>query len=114
MKQRITSEQVSELTEKQKKKLRERWKPETYDIVIDDNNNDYVIEVDKKGRIGFVMDNEGIIPPQKKIDFLPLLSVGQMIELLDEEQNFYKLTDIIRLGPYSLCDNLWQEVKAVL
>lgn len=129
--QHITTEQLNELTLEQKERLRERWRPKTYDIVIDDNNNDYVIEVDKKGSISFVMDSEGIIPPQKKTDFLPLLSVGQMIEVLQDKIAYFSMTNIFAgtggkfcwgvmkpkhfdIRADELCVALWQEVKAVL
>lgn len=117
MKQRITAEQLNELTDKQKQKLWEWWKPELYDFGYD-----------IKEKAPFVRSDLSF--PKSKYDY-PLLSVGQMIELLESKDdclNIIKRTDLegwgyeiqLRHLKYfkfqisELCDALWQAVKEVL
>jgi hypothetical protein len=63
--------------------------------------------------------------PIKKADCSPLLSIGQMIELLHSIPNAHKLVDvcdsfdsyggiIINEPVNNLCDALWQAVKQIL
>ena len=90
MKQRITVDQLQELTEEQKQRLRGWWKPEEGDLVYNKFFNEF------------------------KQEELPLLDIGQMIELL-----LNRAVDPIE-EPYelfineNLCNELWSAVKQVL
>lgn len=113
MKQRITVEQLNELTEEQKEKLREWWEPADGDVFF---RNGRVQVCDE----GYYHDKENCYP---------LLSTGQMIELLlshkeidfmyDAGFSYIKDTDIelawngMNNGA-ELCDALWEAVKATL
>ncbi len=105
MKQQATLEQLNELSEKGKEKLQKWWDKTEYTSYCEHCKNEGLYYEDPK--------NE------------PLLSIGEMIEFLDE--NKYWLT-IERLnegwglfedptGRYDkseLCDALWLAVKEVL
>ena len=114
MKQHITTKQLDELSEKGKKKLRKWWKPK---------------------------EEEYIAHAWDGIQDLPLLSIGQMIEFLDDERYFDEV-NIIQKYPYirrpkhggkwsvkntwgwdgpegekyqiELCDALWSACKEIL
>jgi hypothetical protein len=114
MKQRITIEQLQELTEEQQQRLREWWKPQLYDVFIEILIDDEIIEgsIERK-----------TYEPSKEA--LPLLDIGQMIELLHSKPSAYELIDICDcMDAYggiiisepinNLCDALWQAVKQVL
>jgi hypothetical protein len=66
----------------------------------------------------FANDSRGELAESKNL--FPLLSIGQMIELLagknnahDEPLNFF-VYDIEIYKPSELCDELWKEVKQVM
>jgi len=94
MKQRITPEQLQELTSEQQEALRKWWKPEEWELIY----------VTNKGlnTFGQAMRITGINPacdslPMRlyvdvggwclKSEVLPLLSIGQCIELLNNKTN---------------------------
>jgi hypothetical protein len=137
MKRRITVEQLQELTEEQQQRLREWWEPKEYDIAMLQNRvscieglsqltEGYVIElavpVDAEGDEYIYAGQFGY----RKEDCLPLLDIGQMIELLDNKQcdiNYNQdctipvcelLVDGKGYRHKELCDALWQAVKQVL
>jgi len=146
VKQIIDAEQLRELTEGQKKKLREWWKPQFGDVLNSvkcggwhlpkyDGSPTYYYPLRVRERVvgacGGCWDCESVIDdgdnpavmPDKTS--LPLLSVGQMIELLDNifqkdksiEHNKMQINinkTILWIGNSQLCDALWQAVKAVL
>src|SRR5690554_4691823 len=98
MKQHITIEQLNELSDKAKEKLREWWKPEEGDLVIflQDNNHfdkeTFVVGTgtfltDKGWGVNYE-DQAGLMP---KENVYPLLSIGQMIEFLP---NFKEITKV--------------------
>lgn len=99
MKQHITQEQLGELNRKEKVKLREYWRPRKGDLVLETswNNNltkesevheEYVIqevnEVSHPYRLITNVDGEMGEWTIDKERSLPLLSIGQMIEVLTE------------------------------
>jgi hypothetical protein len=111
MEQRITVERLQELTEEQKQRLRGWWKPKCYDVYIN-HYDTYMIAInDHEGNMSqYVTEN--------KHKLLPLLSIGQIIELLmsfdlngETEQN---INDGIMWMNEGLCDALWKEVLRVL
>lgn len=76
MKQYITQEQLNELSDKGKDRLCKWWEPQPGDLVLDGETES----------IEPLMCCEDEI--EKGIDF-PLLSIGQMIEFLYTNENFY-------------------------
>jgi hypothetical protein len=123
MKQRITIEQLNELTDEQKKRLREWWKPQEGDFIISDKdsririigkpNNNSATQFFPRALNGYECD---IIILKT---CLPLLSIGQMIELT-ESTNIIKYNggwalddDAVEFHD-ELCDALWEAVKQIL
>lgn len=113
MKQRITIEQFNELSEEQRKRLREWWKPSYGDINYCPND-DFGESVVLKGDEDIFTKN-----------VFPLLSIGQCIELLfdlgcDVDMDHGKLKvlsdDYLELecGKFNWCDPLWEAVKQTL
>jgi hypothetical protein len=116
MKRRITVEQLNELTAEQKDHLREQWIPEKGDWCIDKESYVFLITYYSDD---LLCHADGIFIG-KRSDCLPLLDIGQMIELLA-----YKGIEVLKgeeLNVNShegdmqnyLCDMLWNIVKAVL
>lgn len=114
MKQHITVEQLKELDEKGKKKLREWWK-------IKDGNI-YWFPKDEERNEGTAVFKYGMIPDDKDT---PLLSIGQMIEFLGENwyhrlfyfttvTGGYGLSGLMKRYDGEFCDALWMAVKEVL
>ena len=99
MKQQITDKQLNELSEKGAIKLRE-WSHSKY--ANDDKDYPNWNNFDKENKYGL----------------LPLLSIGQMIEFLDEnrdleiEAGFEK--GILWWKSEELCDALWEDTKEAL
>lgn len=127
MKQRITVEQLNELTEEQKTKLREWWIPQDGDFfarrryhVPDDSPMDECFI----GGLEFA-DSGGVDTFQAKDSDIPLLSIGQMIELLDNEDSLeiikyssdtwcVVVPDLDDSWSEVVCDALWKTVKYTL
>jgi hypothetical protein len=133
MKQRILIDQLKELTKKQQNNLRAWWKPEVGDKV-------FITSTNYKGYDLFIttIDNDKMYPGIAgwifKSECLPLLTLGQMMELivfLNYDQCKYessfetvfhpsnKSWDVY--GPYiedeqpiELVDKLWKFIKKVL
>jgi hypothetical protein len=123
MKQRIEPPQLNELTDEQKDKLREWWKPEKGDWVCDKNCDNGLLHVDcdtgwavYDNYTNHLGDwNEAVI----KQKLLPILSIGQMIEILGKDwvEQVYSVDydhDIYPLFDNELCDALWSAIKEVL
>ena len=137
MKQIIDAEQLRELTEGQKKKLREWWKPQFGDVLNSVKCGEVVfIYADSQDRLNF--DSDGCEWDIKEY-CLPLLNIGQMIEILKSKseqittcynekgvelmvwtefpEKMQHISGRLRLSRYkddSYCDALWQAVRAVL
>lgn len=114
MKQRITIEQLNELTEPQKQRLQDRWKIDQeyglLELIV--NNNQIVIpdEYDEdKGIFNYAAWEA------HKSECLPLLSVGQMFEILADIKEAEYLNEIdvaIEMWtPDDTCDELWKLMK---
>lgn len=128
MKMRIDAEQLQELTDSQKIRLREWWKPRTGDLCYRTETDWYAEHYD----YGIIIDNivhdvpSGDFSPWERLKnvYTPLLSIGQMIELLQDQ--FLRIvigTDMqtIAFGESNtnihspeLCDALWEAVKQIL
>jgi hypothetical protein len=139
MKQHITVDQLNELSDKAKEKLRGWWKPEEFDLVLvrmdSVKENRHVDHIFTYSELSQVKKPEYI-----KKDNLPLPSIGQMIEFLDDHDFLHDGTfengtinkfekfnsnlsgkgEFIGWGVMyedskpELCDALWEAVKQVL
>ena len=131
MRQRITVENLKELSPEQQEKLRTWWNVQESDLFayigLINTSNKIVIDVDREG---YMYDGRDWFP---KMDCLPLLSIGQMIELLqdnirdtrwdpDEENSIQIYRDgdwgrkshRVSLLDDEICNSLWQAVKEIL
>ena len=117
MKQYITPDQLNELSEKGKKRLRKWWKRQDGDLV----------EWLGYERVLHSVSMECEFWPDKE-ELLPLLSIGQMIEFLEDKtkSEFHIFRRVIdwkivyegldygkKLGE-GICDALWEAIKEIL
>jgi hypothetical protein len=107
MKQRISIEQLQELTEEQQYRLREWWKPQEGDWYHDKTYGE--------SYYGMEVGGYDVYTLEPAIDDLPLLNIGQMIELLQSfnDKDIWKYNDI-DITSDNFCDALWSAVKEVL
>lgn len=140
MKQFIAIEQLNELSDKAKGKLREWWEPKAGDWFYGtygdrDVDNEYYDNFSiwilspyptDGGFYGASLNEEEDAAPDKNA--LPLLSIGQMIEFLDTKvKPCYELRKIdlmwliditldkfYQSKDYELCDALWEAIKYIL
>jgi hypothetical protein len=142
LKQRISVEQLQELSSDQKQRLREIWQP---------NSGDHAIYTKYKNTVCLVLNNvndryfslTGFGPSNQfwsamngKEDCLPLLSTGQMIELLMAHSKSFEgeaypalcfainepMDDALNVSLWwdgrregvEFCDALWDSVKKIL
>jgi hypothetical protein len=119
MKQHITVAQFNELTKKGRDKLWNWWKPRNGDMFLD-------------FEIGYGCLISEKPETFKKKQRFPLLTIGQMIEFLDEQDkilcidygssyvsemgqtNWRVIFDESQYEDDELCDALWEAVKEVL
>jgi len=127
VKQRITVEQLKELTPEQQERLREWWRPEEGDYIyyqppqcLCHSRKAMIVELDGDTEKGDAFLRDEHMYRYLKSECLPRLSIGQCIELLNGTR-----IDIKRSGlnnPFTfndkkqpeLIDALWQTVKEVL
>lgn len=122
MKQNISINQLNELSDKAKEKLREWWKPQYGDLIYGKwYAHPIVLDYDRLGRV----DIETLS--------LPLLSIGQMIELIsDYEYGYWRIYSGKTQSEWyvesnnlygeslstpictELSDTLWEAVKYIL
>jgi hypothetical protein len=128
VKRRITAEQLQELTPEQQAKLRNMWKLQPGDITLDTKMG--LIYTLVEGSNGKAIIEH--IESESKDRHLPLLNIGQMIELLElskptlhidkhlpegiEKRTMY---EVFQQGAgthwgETLCDALWEATKAIL
>lgn len=106
MKQHIYIDQVKQLNKKQRAKLRDLWKVRAGDVYVEIKSS--------MDRVTVCCELAEI----EKNEWLPLLSIGQMIEILIGER---RILDISFLTDFShcidtkkLCNQLWNKVKEML
>jgi hypothetical protein len=134
MKQRITVEQLQQLTEEQQQRFREWWKPSIGDAFTNYyadfgwTYNNIVGGCKGYWNCESVIDDGDNPSEQPDEDSLPLLNIGQMIELLENknpslkiENNYYDEIDpdsfiwgVDGKRADNFCDALWNAVKKVL
>jgi hypothetical protein len=116
MKQRVTFEDLSELTEEQKAKIKKWWEPELGDMFTE-----FVDVAGLRGSNDFVIsDLESFVDSaeRKNKNLVPLLSIGQMIDYLNTndirpdraESNQWWID---RWHKRDLCNQLWEMVKLI-
>jgi hypothetical protein len=128
MKRRITIEQIQELTDEQQENLRDGWKPEAGEHVFcEKNGKEHIIIHVDDGEIKVLPFTDwplGILNDVENY-CLPLLDIGQMIELLGDSfagikrwtntrttfDVYYKTRAVEDI---ELCDALWEAVKGIL
>ena len=131
MKQRIDVSQLQELNPEQQDRLREWWRPEKYHLfVVGKGKSVYTVKSFKGDKIcdgervnrkrdGYYNDLSKQASYKYKANCLPLLSIGQCIELLAEkdmihlESVFAKVSHGI-LSPDEILDALFEALKSVL
>ncbi len=145
MKHRISVDDLWKLAPEQREKLWEWWQPKEEDIIYAMNVPFYgvlvetVYSIDKKGRLVCLGEDYDAGNVHEKDECLPLLSIGQMIELLEGRYNevsfgyndsgcFWSVNRgvrgvgnmlIERMGVTTtaadeLCDALWEAVRETL
>lgn len=143
MKQYIDVEQLNELSDKAKERLREWWKPKDGDLYahfIDKDFKMYGLHIyqgsTSKSELWHIMDGTDPDSFARTQGSYPLLSIGQMIELIDENDvgewgihnqagdgwtissnNLYAPQYYIPqhgTDSDSVCDCLWEAVKYIL
>jgi hypothetical protein len=111
MKQRITVEDLNQLTDEQKQRLRDWWKPESYDRYASETATGEL----KPYGVYHWCENPEIQVKDKRF---PLISIGQMIELLlnrEPRHGFdYDFAKCSFTKDDEICDRLWNAVKEVL
>lgn len=157
MKQRITIEQLNEIPRESKHSLTKRWKPQEGDLYAYINNftgkaeeEIHIVSADanddeggweelEEGSNDYVYKYSG--KEQYRYETVPLLSIGQMIELLSDFYNkhngkvfndeteeelkefsvefaadgCWRITGDLKIGEKEeLCDALWEACKEVL
>jgi len=136
MKQHITPEQLMELTPEQQQRLREWWKPAVGDVIY---ITDTILSVnDKLTMISCINNPFGKSGKENTIrlscggwcykkECLIVLSIGQCIEFLQDEETFaidrkneltesfwQVLVNQLLLDNNELIDALWESIKEVL
>ena len=111
MKQHITVEQLIELSKEQRQRLKEWWKPQNHDVFIYGHHS----EINQIHNVEKFLGKENA---------LPLLSIGQMIELLEIELinpmpsswevEYYQDKKLCITSAEELTDALFKAVKQVL
>ncbi len=135
MKQNITPEQLQELNEEQKDRLQNWWEPMRGDMVSRHVDHNQLCLGEDDGWLFFECERL-----RHRSEYLPLLSIGQMIELLNQKRpvdiNFLpneKIWTVMLMTDYSpkgeegtywgdgpdweseeLADALWGAVKEIL
>jgi hypothetical protein len=137
MKQHITTDQLDELSEKGKKRLKkwclkktragERWTiPNNGGVGIAQYDYNSSYNTKKQNRIQYIDEGEVRSDRTQLTDEehngeypLPLLSIGRMVEFLGENWEWRQreagmCPDNKALHPKYLCDGLWKATKEIL
>jgi len=123
VKQTITVRELERLTDVQKENLNNWWKPQAFDHYVNRNMEHFFIGHTVGDK--FVTYGDNI--PHGKEGLLPLLSIGQMIQFIQEVRSQLKGISKNRFDKWfvnietsqlgykdELCDALWEAVKRVL
>lgn len=118
MKQHITVDQLNELTEEQKKKLRDMWEPIQGELFYYSDKDDWYYG-DGIYRCAEYKNNKIEIIGERQIVkeyCLPVLSIGQMIEILKKHKPtaIGRALDYMILNGEEMADYLWDGIKSIL
>lgn len=121
MKQHISVDQLNQLTESGRRKLRSWWVPQRGDLYIKEtvviNNENPILVADYHdqqccGGDNCMYDREDHgLEIEKK--HLPLLSLGQLIQFLEDKETTIEILTGWRQNE-DLCDRLWSAVLTIL
>jgi hypothetical protein len=119
MKQHITIDELNNLTAEQTERLREWWNPKLGDFYYDTVTK-------TESLFDYDMENE-FKENNREYRMRPLLSIGQMIELIQDKKPLLKGISKNRFDKWfinidngmlgykdELCDALWETVKQLL
>lgn len=124
MKQRITVEQVRELAPYQLEKIRTWWQPKLCDVVLYRERELCCVTNARENDL--VLVGHGFYNAfSQKEHAIPLLSVGQMMEFLQQTGIYIttfedifgwhvKIGDVKKYSASNLCDALWGAVKEIV
>jgi len=116
----VSAEQIKVLDELDKLRLRKLWKPRTGSfLVFRDNSHAYARNVDELGYMRIEgVDSALYCAMVTKEECIPLLSIGEMLEMLNEkytrESALAIITSAVQETELELCDVLWEEICNVL
>lgn len=138
MKKRINKNQLMELNKNQRRKLLEIWEPEKHDVCLLSFANEVVISKINKDSENYDCAISTTELPYMEFDkniFLPLLDIGQMIDIKTRRSNrinelqsklyeksfaeideYHTIANIYRYNSdnSNLCDVLWSITKDAL
>lgn len=117
LKQHISTSDLQQLTPSQQEKLRELWQSRINDVFTTSDptmlvqSDEFIIEnIDSHGAIYDWRYGVGFL----KKDCLPLLSIGQMLDILHARNSQFGNHYIDFDWEGELIDALWNEVKSIL
>jgi hypothetical protein len=126
MKQRVTIGQINKLKDEQKERLRVWWNP-VYGDFFSNGHWENIIQSAEDDSIRCVStDNDGAYDYESKKECLPLLSIGQMIEIIEYKKPLKSISKarfdkwIVNIETSTLgykdelCDSLWETVTRIL
>ena len=132
MRERITKEQILSLDSDQLGKLKQMWHPSRHDVILlksigkDDYLESSIYDKSLDDNILWLVDIDYAYETNIEVEkeyCLPLLSIGQMIEILEYENEFQirKWQDWMvytnktgEIENLSLVDALWIAIKEIL
>ena len=117
MKQRITTSQLMELTPSQQEKLRAWWSPQGGDLAC--IGRSWGQEIGRFMGFGDKTLHFHNISSVPRENCLPLLNIGQMLELIDTHGGYIRYQYIVGTSrnsclPSEFCDQLWNDIKSIL
>jgi len=116
MKQHIEKEQLGELSDAQKQVLKNWWKPSVGDWIF---TTAWADSETKHDVVICMSSPTGMIWSALLKEAMPLLSIGQMIEFLEDNGHWTHNKSMVSLNLRedsitNICDTLWGAVKEVL
>lgn len=120
MKQHVSMEQIKVLDDLDKLRLRKLWNPRTGSfLVFRDNSHAYARNVDELGYMRIEgVDSALYCAMVTKEECIPLLSIGEMLEILYKKYTKDSALNIIGSAfqetELELCDVLWEEIQNLL
>jgi hypothetical protein len=133
MKQHITKDDLNKLSDEHKERLREWWNPQKWDIAVWGESEFPVSKLEADRIVDAVEENSYVVNEYGHDDSyplnqcIPLLSIGQMIQFIEENKPLLKGISKNRFNQWfvniengmlgykdELCDALWEATKQLL